>query len=382
MLGKLNFAIIGTGNIAQHMADTIKKVHQVKAYAVASRSADRAASFAGKNGFKKYYGSYEELVEDPKVDLVYIATPHSEHYDHARLCIEHGKPVLVEKAFTVNEGQARDLFALAEKKGVFITEAMWVRYMPMLQTMQEVLSSKVIGEPVMLTANLGYNIRHKERLVNPKLAGGALLDVGVYVINFASMLFGDDIREINSSCTFTATKVDEQDSITFKYRNGRMAVLNASMVGISDRKGIVYGTKGYMIVENINNFESLTVFDAENKKVASYKRPRQHTGYEYEVQACVRALKEGWLECPEMPHEETLTMLHIMDFIRGQFGLRYPCEEVPAALPVEDVEAALPVAEVTDSAEETQSTIPVNTEEPAETEEKTESDPAEGDQDD
>ena len=327
MFGKVNMAILGCGNIAGLMADTIRSMSGVRAYAVASRSLDKAVDFAKQNGFKKAYGSYEDLLQDKKVDLVYIATPHSEHYANAKLCISYGKPVLCEKAFTVNAGQAEELFRLAEEKNVFITEAMWIRYMPMYQTIKEVLDSRIIGDPAMLTANLGYNIRWVKRLIDPELAGGALLDVGVYPLNFACMMFGHDILRMDAHCTYTETGLDEQDSITLIYRDGRMAVLNASMLGVSDRMGVIQGSKGYMVIENINNFETLTVYDNAYNKLKTYKRPKQKTGYEYEVSACLKALKEGWLECPEMPHAETLRMMRLMDAVRRRMGVTYPMEK-------------------------------------------------------
>lgn len=327
MFDKYNIGIMGSGNIAGVMAETIKKMKNVKLYAVASRTRVKAEAFAGKYGCKKAYGTYEELVTDKKVDLVYIATPHSEHYENARLCILNGKPVLCEKAFTANAAQAEELIALAREKGVFITEAMWTRYMPMLTTIQEVLGSGMIGEPKTLTANLGYVIDAVPRMQDPGLAGGALLDVGVYTLNFASMIFGDHIEGIESACTYTATGVDEQNSITIKYADGKVAVLNSSMVSLSDRKGIVYGTKGFAVIENINNFESITVYDNHYSQTASYKRPKQISGYEYEVEACLKALDAKELECLQMPHSETIRIMKIMDSLRKQWGIVYPFEK-------------------------------------------------------
>ena len=327
MLGKFHVGVMGTGNIATIMAQTIDRMKGVKVYAVASREKVKADVFAGKHGCKKAYGSYEELVKDPKVDLIYIATPHSEHYENAKLCIMNGKPVLCGKAFTANAKQAEELFQLAEEKGVFITEAIWTRYMPMLTTIREVLGSGVIGEPKTLTANLGYQINGVERLQNPALAGGALLDVGVYTLNFALMLFGNSIEKIHSCCTYTETGVDEQNTVTLQYMDGKTAVLNSSMVSISDRQGIIYGTKGFAIVENINNFESISVYDSSYKKIAFYKAPKQISGYEYEVEASIKAIRSHQLECQEMPHSETLRVIRLMDELRREWGIDYPFEK-------------------------------------------------------
>ncbi len=340
MLGKFNVGILGTGNIAATMAETVSKMKGVRVYAAASRDKIKADIFAKKYGCKKAYGSYEELVKDKKVDLIYIASPHSEHYAHAKLCLENGKAVLCEKAFTANAKQAEELIALAREKNVFIAEAIWTRYMPMLTTIREVLGSGVIGEPKTLTANLGYLIDHVERLQNPALAGGALLDVGVYTLNFAVMLFGNNIKEMHSCCTYTATGVDEQNTITLQYHDGKVAVLNSSMVSLSDRQGIVYGTKGFLVVENINNFESITVYDTSYKKIASYKRPKQISGYEYEVEASMKAIKEKKIECEQMPHSETIRMMKMMDALRKEWGIVYPFEKADEEAAVEAVNVA------------------------------------------
>ncbi len=331
MFHKLNVAIMGTGSIACKMAETLGKMRNVKCYAVASRTKERAEVFAKEYGFKKAYASYEELVQDESVELVYIATPHSEHFKNAMLCLNNNRPVLCEKAFTANAKQAKELFAYAAEHKVFIAEAIWTRYMPMLSTIKEVLASGCIGKPVMLTANLGYPVSKVTRLTAPELAGGALLDLGVYPLNFAAMIFGTEIEKIQSVCTYTETGVDEQESITLIYKDGKTAVLHASMLAVSDRQGIICGTEGYMVVENINNFESITVYNNNHEKENVYKRPKQITGYEYEVEACAKALKQGWIQCPEMPHEESLKMMEWMDSIRAQWGIVYPFEKEESA---------------------------------------------------
>lgn len=326
MFRRVGIAIVGTGRMASMMAETIAVTSGVKNYAVVSRDEEKARKFAEEHGISKAFGSYEEALSDRKVKLVYIAAPHTEHYRLAKLAIEHGKHVLCEKPFVMNRGQAEELFALAEKKKVLAAEAMWTRYMPFLTEIREVLDSHVIGDPVMLTARTGDNSRWVKRMTDPELGGGTLMDIGVYPLNFASMLFGDDVTAIQAACTHTSTGVDEQDSITLKYRDGRIAVLTATMLGISDNEGCVVGTKGCAVVENIRTLESLSVYNDKHVKIGYYKAPRRKTGYEYELQACVRALKNGWLECPAMPHAETLAMLQQTDEIRRQCGIVYPGE--------------------------------------------------------
>ena len=191
----IKLGIIGAGGIAEIMARTIRRMneagnHKVQLYGVASRSLEKAARFAGENGAGKAYGSYEDLASDPEIGLVYIAVPHSHHYETAMLCLKYGKPLLIEKAFTANGPQARELLAQAERQGVLVTEAIWTRYQPMRRILSETLASGVIGEPKLLQANLGKPISQVERLRRPELAGGVLLDMGVYALNFAEMVFG------------------------------------------------------------------------------------------------------------------------------------------------------------------------------------------------
>ena len=323
---KLRVGILSTGNIAATMAGTVAQMEEAEVYAVASRTREKAEAFAARFGAKKAYGSYEELAADDQVDLVYVATPISEHYENVKMLIDHGRNVLCEKAFAVNEAQAAEMTALARKKGVLLAEAIWVRYMPMWTTLKEVLDSGVIGKPMTLTCSLCYLIDQVPRLVLPELAGGALLDVGVYTLNFASLVFGDDIETITTTALMTDTGVDAQNSITFTYPGGRMAILNSSLQVLSDRKGIIYGTKGFVIVENINNFESITVYNENREITAVYTQPAQITGYEYEVRACAHAIREGLTQCPQMPHEETLRIMAQMDAVRAQWGLKYPME--------------------------------------------------------
>ncbi len=326
-MAKLKVGILGAGRIAAVMADTISKMKTAECYAVASRSMEKAMEFASLHNVTRPFGSYEDMLADKDLDLVYVATPHPFHFEHAKMCIDAGKPVLVEKPFCVNTKEARELLDYASEKNIFISEAMWIRYMPMYETIMKVLNSGVIGEPRMITANLAYPMLHKERLLKPELAGGALLDVGIYPLNFADMVSSSPVRDIQSAAVMTADGVDAHDSITIRYENGSMAVLNTSMQTVSDRKGIIQGTAGVMIIENVNNFESLTVYDKDYKKKVFKKAPKQISGYEYEIEACRKALKRKKKECEQMPHDVTLKLMKQMDLIREQIGLVYPFEK-------------------------------------------------------
>jgi len=229
-------------------------------------------------------------------------------------CLRAGKHILCEKAFTCTAAEAEEVFAEANKRKLLVTEAVWTRFMPMVKELQQLRITKPVGEIWGLTANLAYPVYDtKERVRLPELGGGALLDVGIYPLTFASIVLGDDIQEVHSSAMLSDTGVDVQNSITLHYRDGRMAVLNSSVLSHSDRRGVLYCTGGYIEVENINNFESIAVYDNNHKQLDFISRPKQLTGYEYEVQAVARAIKNGWLECPEMPQSETLKMMRLLD---------------------------------------------------------------------
>ncbi len=322
----MKFAILAPGHIAHSMARAVSEIEKIERYAVASRDYGRAADFAEQWGFEKAYGSYEELAKDPQVELVYVASPHSHHYEHARLCLEHGKHVLVEKAFTVNARQAKKLIQLSEEKGLLLAEAIWTRYMPSRKMIDELLAEGVLGNVTSLTANLGYILPHVERMQSPELAGGALLDLGVYPINFALMAFQGAVKEVNASAIMSPRGVDWMNSITLTFADGKMAVLHSDMLAQTDRQGVISGDKGYLEVQNINNCEEIRVFNLERKMTACYQVPPQINGYEYEVLSCIKAIEEGRTECEEMPHSQILLVMELLDTIREQWGMVYPCE--------------------------------------------------------
>ena len=323
---KLKIGIIGAGWIADKMGEALAPLAEAEVYAIASRSLEKAQAFAQKYSVPCTYGSYEEMVADPQVDLVYVATPHSHHLRHARLAIEHGKPVLVEKAFTANAREAKELLDLAKEKGVFATEAIWTRYMPLSHKIKEIMDSGIIGEPRVLTATLCYFMEHKERIVRPDLCGGALLDLGVYVINFARMYFGTDIVKTVSNCHVGPSGTDMMESMSLSYADGKMANLQSGALTLNDRQGIISGTEGYIRVDNVNCPENVEVW-RDYKLVGKYTvAPDFVNGYEYEVLECKRCLEAGLLESPMMPHEETLAIMEQMDALRKEWGVVFPMD--------------------------------------------------------
>ncbi len=322
----MKIGILGAGRIAVTLAETMNKMPEVECYGVASRDLEKAKSFAKEHGFQHAFGSYEGMLADENVELVYIATPHSHHYGHMKMCLEAGKHVLCEKSFTVNEKQAAEIFRIAEEKNLLVTEAIWTRYMPSRKIINDLLDQKVIGDVRKMTANLNYPLLDKERIVKPELAGGALLDVGIYPLNFAYMHFGDQVKKITSAVEMTDAGVDGENAMILQYEDGKMAVLNSGIHGKSDSEGVFYGSAGCMIVENINNPESVKVYDTERNLVREIKVPEQISGYEYEITETISCIKEGKMECPSMPHEETLKMMRVMDGLRADWGMKYPEE--------------------------------------------------------
>ena len=244
------------------------------------------------------------------------------------LCMENGKAVLCEKAFTVNADEARKLKAAAYKYNTFITEAIWTRYMPSRKIIDELLCSGIIGNADTLTADLSYVIYDKKRLTDPFLAGGALLDIGVYGIDFSLMHFGKDIERIDSSVKMTDTGVDGRESITIHFKSGKMAVLTHSIYSRSDRKGIFHGDKGYMVVENINNPSEIRVYDTNDELLKHICVPKQISGYEYEVYEALECIRNGRIESLSMPLDESVFMMEVMDGIRKDWGLVYPKEKL------------------------------------------------------
>ena len=347
----MKFAILGCGHIATKMAKAVKALEKrgmgVECYAVASRSLDKAQKFANEYGFGRAYGSYEELAQDPDVDLIYIATPHSEHYNNILLCLEYNKNLLVEKAFTANALLASEVIALAEEKGVFMSEAMWTRFLPAVQMVKDWILAEKIGKVESVEADFSMPLSHIERLKNPALAGGALLDLGIYSLTFADIFLTDPeickvgrdatggncvanhIVQTKTKCVKFHTGVDATDWIDLVYANGQVAHLKTSMVAPLHNEGVIYGTEGFIRVQNLNDMVEIQLFDITGTLLESVKPPRIENCYEYEVLGCKAALEMGLKECPEMPHTKTMQIMTQMDSLRAQWGVSFPFELSP-----------------------------------------------------
>lgn len=319
----LKVGIIGAGHIAEKIAYTISHCPGLCLYAVASRSIEKAQDFASRFGIAKAYGSYDGLIADPEVELLYIATPHSHHYAVTKAAIEGGKPCIVEKAFMANARQTEEIFALAKQRGVFVTEAIWTRYQPARELIDALVASGVIGDVKLISATLGYYTMHKERIMKPELCGGALMDVGVYCINFMLMVHDAPIASVHSHC-IKENGVDITDAMSYVFEDGVVANLQASAACENDRQGVISGSKGYIVVDNINNPQVICAYAKNAVLLQRVEVPQQITGYEYQFLECKRALAQGLLESAAMPHDQTLRVMEMMDQLRLDWGVEYP----------------------------------------------------------
>lgn len=316
-----NVGIIGAGHIAEKAAKTLAAMDDMQCLAIGSRSLEKAQAFAAQFGVARAYGSYAELLADPDVQLVYIATPHSHHFAVAKDAVLAGKPCLIEKSFMLNAVEAATLLALAREKGVFVAEAIWPRYLPVRQMAREVLASGVIGKPVMVTASLAYDVSDKERVLKPELGGGALLDLGVYVLNFIRMYCDSPIARLNTTCIRSETGVDASEVVTMVLEDGTLATVQASAWSQGDNQGVIAGTTGYLVFDDLINPTCLRVCRKRHIVEKEIPVPPQITGFEYQFRACKESIEAGLLEPPQMPHSEILFIMHLMDRLRAEWGL-------------------------------------------------------------
>lgn len=323
----MKVGIIATGWIAEKAAITLNGLDKMEAYAVGSRKQETADAFAAKFGVKKAYGSYTELIADPDLDLIYVATPHSHHFDVTREALLAGKPCLVEKAFMANARQAKEIIELVHKQKVFLAEAIWTRYQPAVGIIRSLIAEGRIGSPRLITATLGYSMGEKPRIMRPDLCGGALLDLGIYALNFVRMFNDADIASIDGQCVKSSTGMDLTNAITIILKDGVLANLQSSAQCVGDNIGVIAGTDGNLIIDNINNPQTITVNGPDRTYVETIHVPQQITGYEYQFIACKQALEQGLLEPREMPHAETLYMMQLMDSLRNKWGVHYPMDE-------------------------------------------------------
>ena len=328
----VKWGIIAPGRIADKFAAALNAVDTAELFAVASRDYDRAERFARKHDAQKAHTDYLQLVQDPDVDIVYVASPHTFHAEHAVLALEHGKPVLCEKPMTINSNQSTLVFETAHQHNVFCMEALWTRFMPVHQEIQKWVSRGAIGEIQMIQASFGFSFDFDPsgRLFDPYLAGGSLLDLGIYPITFAQMIMGDLVPErISAVATKGITGVDENLGMFLQYEDGAIANLSSSTRCNTDYTATILGTKGKIVVPMFWCAESAELYATdrtESQLIEKIERKHFFNGYEWEILEAHNCLRSGSTQSEIMPWDKTLNVIQIMDEIRNQIGVFYPSE--------------------------------------------------------
>ena len=312
-------AIIGAGSIAKKMAGTINRMKDFEAYAIASRNLEKAQAFAKQFKFTKAYGSYEEMLQDEAVDLVYIATPHSCHKEQMLLCLKYKKPVLCEKIFTTSSKDSAEVFEQFEKDKVFVSEALWTSFMPSRKILSELLyEKKIIGNITSMDASFKVPLTHKERVIRKDLGGGVLMDIGIYPITFVFRTLGFDYQDFKIDEIKYKNEVDVKEELTFTYKNGVQAHCHVDGTSIISLFVTIYGTKGKIVLDMVNCPNYIKVYGKHGfLKKFIFCRPK-FGGFEFELEESRKAIQEGRLECSQWTHENTLSMAKIVDKVLGQ----------------------------------------------------------------
>ena len=323
----VRWGILGPGSIAKRFAEGLKTLPDARLVAVGSRTREKADRFAEQFGAPNRHDSYEALVADPEVDAIYVATPHTLHREHSILALNAGKAVLCEKPFTINAGECREVVRVAREKNLFPLEGMWSRFFPAMARLRELIRDGVIGEVRMVQVDFGFRagVNPESRLFNPSLGGGALLDVGVYCVSFASMILGTPSR-VESMATLGDTGVDEQSAMLLGYPDGQIALLATAIRTNTRQDALVTGTEGHIVLHRPWwNPRTLTIARG-GKDPETLEIPFEGNGFHYEAAEVARCLRAGKLESDVLPLDESIAILETMDKIRGQWGLKYPVE--------------------------------------------------------
>jgi predicted dehydrogenase len=324
---KTRWGILGTGNIASQFARGLAALDDAELSAVGSRTEESAQAFGERFGVPRRHASYAALASDPELDAIYVATPHPLHKDNTLLCLQAGKAVLCEKPFAINAGEAQSMIAAARQRGLFLMEAMWTRFLPHMVRLRELLAAGAIGEVRMLQADFGFRTEFnpRGRLFDPALGGGALLDVGIYPVSLAAMLFGAP-AQVAGLAHLGATGVDEQSAMIFRYPQGQLAVLSSAIRTNSPHEALLLGTTGRIRLHSSWWKPTSMTLSTNDRPDQLIELPAVGNGYNYEAAEVGRCLREGRKESEVMPLDETLSIVRTLDELRGQWGLRYPSE--------------------------------------------------------
>lgn len=321
----IKFGVLGAGRIARTFAEAVNGIHETL-YGIASRDLAKAEQFQKEFGFVKAYGNYSDMLDDPNIDCVYIATPHGLHFEQMKQCLEKGKHVLCEKSFTLNLEQAKTIFEIAKAKNLFVMEAMWTRFLPTIQEVCKLIQEDAIGDVFQVEANFGFEAQksNKDRLFNPELGGGALLDIGIYPLTLANLLLGIP-DNFESQATFHSTGVDTSAKITYFYPEAE-AILSMSFLDNIGNDAYIYGTKGYFHIPHFHSCEVATLYNNNHKVVKMIEHKHIVNGFEYEIFETIRCIKKKMIESPVMTHEITMEIMRQMDEIRKSWNFKYPHE--------------------------------------------------------
>ncbi len=325
----MKWGILATGTIANKFANTVNLTEGHSLRACASRSLEKAKDFAAKYEIEKAYGSYEEMLADHEVEAVYVATPNNMHYENCVMCLQAGKHVLCEKPFTVNCSEAEKLFALAEEKGLFIMEAFWIRFLPALQKMQELIKKGEIGDVVWARSDYGFIAggARKDRKFNSALGGGALLDIGIYNLGFIRMVMGDmQPDSFESSYHINEYGTDDFSTILLKYSDGKSAVVTTSIGMSIPRFAAVYGTEGSILLDDFQQATKLKI-QRYGKDAYTVELPFDATGFEYQIRETERCINLGMTTSDVLKKTDTLETMELMDRIRQSWGMKFECEK-------------------------------------------------------
>lgn len=327
----IRWGILGCGRSAGKFAADLRQVPDAELHAVASRDLEKARAFAAEHPAKHIHGSYEALVNDPDVDVIYVATPHAMHHEHTLLCLRHQKAVLCEKAFAINETQAREMVAESATRNVFLMEALWTRFLPHYLKVREMIAEGTLGELRSVQVNFGFTPQAPvpQRIYDPALGGGTLLDIGIYNVFLVQSILGvpDDIQ---ASMTPAPTGVDEQLAVQFRCAGGAVAQLLSTFSSNLPTDANIAGTQGRIRL-GTRFYEPSTTIEFYPDRVDSLQVIPFHKepgwGYQFQVRHVHDCLRQGLRESPVLRHEDSLALMRTMDRIRSIVGLSYPADK-------------------------------------------------------
>lgn len=325
----IRWGILGTGTIAQKFAEALNSISDAEIAAVGSRQLATAQAFAERYGAKRVHGSYEDLADDVDVDVVYVATPHPMHKDNAILCLRAGKAVLCEKPITINAHETAELVRVAREEGQFLMEAMWTRFLPAVAQVKRWIEDAAIGEIRQIRADFGFttDVGDEHRLLNPQLAGGSILDVGVYPISLAFWLFGTTPEAATGLACLSDSGVDAQSAYVLRFPKGGLAWLSSSVNTETPQDATILGTRGAIHIHT--PFWSATHATLQRQGNAAETVIHDHrcNGYEYEAMHVMDCLRAGKRESDVMPLDESLAIMETCDALRTQWNIWYPQEQ-------------------------------------------------------